>query len=706
MSLHQLAKHVRDHGRGDDTQLMHVTPNEIKGLQALALRNGTSLTTNPYTGLPEAGVLDKLLPTVIGAAGAYFGVSPAMTGLITGGVNYAMTGNLQKGLMSGLGAWGGASLMSNVMGAGAGVMGADLMGTASQAGTDAMLETGYNPTHTMSPQEISEGVASKRLTPQDAEAYGKAFSQSFDPAREATGIDQMTKGFGAIKQDPGSFFKENMFPIAATAAPFLMKDDSSNTGGTTPVSQGTSYIRPYTYSQVKNPNYGQPGQPYFIQSQTAQEPVVASQWGNKIYPSYADGGITSLDGGMRQGGMFPQSQQEPLEFATPTQRPISAEVVSADYDPKVQPYTGEAVRMADGGISGVTPLQLAAPTNKYNLPPQVPSQSVTNYNALLADRANNEYNVQPAPLNMLPGGGQQAGAEDLGKIINQYYVKNLGRQADQPGLEAWTQQVQQGSSLADINKGIAASPEGVTYKAYTDLLGRRPDEGGMAFWQKYINEGHTPEEIRDAFMQSPEYLAKHPNTVAPVAGPAQADIDAYNAANPTTAKVYDPKTQTYSTPSVTQAQIDAWKATKASSDPMNTDPSGFYIDGQGQVWASKAAYDNAHREADGGAIHAYAAGGPTYGLGSYSDGGRLLKGPGDGVSDNIPAMIGEHQPARLADGEFVVPARIVSEIGNGSTDAGARKLYEMMDRVQSKRAKSAKKGKFAINSKADKELPV
>jgi hypothetical protein len=93
-------------------------------------------------------------------------------------------------------------------------------------------------------------------------------------------------------------------------------------------------------------------------------------------------------------------------------------------------------------------------------------------------------------------------------------------------------------------------------------------------------------------------------------------------------------------------------------------------------------------------------------LGSYSDGGRLLKGPGDGVSDNIPATIGGHQPARLADGEFVIPARIVSELGNGSTDAGAKRLYAMMERVQAKRKKSMGKGKFAVNSKAAKDLPA
>jgi hypothetical protein len=101
-----------------------------------------------------------------------------------------------------------------------------------------------------------------------------------------------------------------------------------------------------------------------------------------------------------------------------------------------------------------------------------------------------------------------------------------------------------------------------------------------------------------------------------------------------------------------------------------------------------------------------AARGGQFNLGGYSDGGRLLRGPGDGVSDSIPATIGNRQPARLADGEFVIPARIVSEIGNGSTEAGARKLYAMMDRVQRARAKTTGKGKVAKNTRADKYLPA
>jgi hypothetical protein len=105
-----------------------------------------------------------------------------------------------------------------------------------------------------------------------------------------------------------------------------------------------------------------------------------------------------------------------------------------------------------------------------------------------------------------------------------------------------------------------------------------------------------------------------------------------------------------------------------------------------------------YKSAGGGAVDGH--------LGDYSDGGRLLRGPGDGVSDSIPASIGGKRPARLAEGEFVVPARIVSELGNGSTEAGAKQLYAMMDRVQKARSKSVGKGRVAVDARARKHLPA
>ena len=96
----------------------------------------------------------------------------------------------------------------------------------------------------------------------------------------------------------------------------------------------------------------------------------------------------------------------------------------------------------------------------------------------------------------------------------------------------------------------------------------------------------------------------------------------------------------------------------------------------------------------GGMGGGLAAGGLSS-LGGYAAGGnpRLLKGPGDGMSDNIPATIAGKQPARLADGEFVIPADVVSHLGNGSTEAGAKILHGMMNKVRKARTGNPKQGK-------------
>ena len=93
-------------------------------------------------------------------------------------------------------------------------------------------------------------------------------------------------------------------------------------------------------------------------------------------------------------------------------------------------------------------------------------------------------------------------------------------------------------------------------------------------------------------------------------------------------------------------------------------------------------------------------------LGGYSKGGNLLAGPGDGVSDDIPASIAGRQPARLAAGEYVIPSRIVSELGNGSTDAGAKRLDAMVQKINAGRAKTLGGKKYAADTRAYKHLPV
>lgn len=117
-----MAQQLQSMGRGDDKMLVHMTPEEVNSLQGLAMAHGGSLTINPETGLPEAGWLGKLLPMVLGAALAATGVGAPLAAGIVGAGQFARTGSLKKGLMAGLGAFGGAGL------AGAAGVGGSLLG--------------------------------------------------------------------------------------------------------------------------------------------------------------------------------------------------------------------------------------------------------------------------------------------------------------------------------------------------------------------------------------------------------------------------------------------------------------------------------------------------------------------------------------------------------------------------------------------------
>jgi len=163
--MQALANQIQAQGRGNDSVLVHMTPGEVSGLQALAQRHGGSLTRNPQTGLPEAGFLDDILPMLAGAVGGALGIDPWMVGAGVGAVTGLTTGNLEKGLMAGLGAYGGASLGAafNPSGAIGGVgFGDRFMGPAG--GSLATTRTG--PAH---------GDVASSLIPDEAMASHSGF---------------------------------------------------------------------------------------------------------------------------------------------------------------------------------------------------------------------------------------------------------------------------------------------------------------------------------------------------------------------------------------------------------------------------------------------------------------------------------------------------------------------------------------------------
>lgn len=144
-----MAEQLRSQGRGEDSMLVHMTPNEVNSLQGLAMAHGGSLTINPNTGLPEAGFLKGILPTLFGGLLSLIpGVGPLMAAGIVGAGQTAITGDLGKGLMAGLGAYGGASLAGGIKGATSGVANTAVQAPAGQAvssagaglGTDAATQ--------------------------------------------------------------------------------------------------------------------------------------------------------------------------------------------------------------------------------------------------------------------------------------------------------------------------------------------------------------------------------------------------------------------------------------------------------------------------------------------------------------------------------------------------------------------------------------
>ncbi len=264
--------------------------------------------------------------------------------------------------------------------------------------------------------------------------------------------------------------------------------------------------------------------------------------------------------------------------------------------------------------------------------------------------------------------------------------------------------------------GPTISPESLGYKPLTPNLSASvatPEataayESSLANKQMAFDAGTTGERLSTmgegvkslgrpgGFSNFYENLANDPNTYG-----AKTTLAA--AAAPTLAYAMEPGEPPPDTP----VDSDPGQQFDYMANPTTPTPSSNPYGTEQKYFAPQYVKRTEPRfAANGGMMASGGISDAGYNLGGYSDGGRLLRGPGDGVSDSIPAVIGKKQPARLADGEFVVPARIVSELGNGSTEAGARKLYAMMDRIQKARGKTVGKGKVAKNSRSEKYLPA
>ena len=235
MSLAVLADHMASKGRGPDSMLIHMSPREVQGLQALAQSHGGSLTVNPHTGLPEAGMLSDLFkavaPIALGAflGPAGLGMSSLMAGAATGGITALATGSLSRGLMAGLGAYGGAGLGEGLMNAGT-----TAMGTSASLGAGIPADMAFNL--------ADAGVESAA----NVDATTKALAQA-----QPTAFDKVAAGAKAVTASPGAAFdfaKQNLGNIAAAATPIMAGSMVPTT--TQAPTQDTGNIRKFSFDPI------------------------------------------------------------------------------------------------------------------------------------------------------------------------------------------------------------------------------------------------------------------------------------------------------------------------------------------------------------------------------------------------------------------------------------------------------------------------
>jgi hypothetical protein len=337
--------------------LVHMAPEEVKGLQSLALAAGGSLSINPDTGLYEANFLKKLLPTLLGFGLNFLfpGLGALGSGLLVGaGETIRTGGDLGKGLMAGLGAFGGAGLGSALAGAGA------VAGGAGQAGITAAGETAAAAAAKEGAQQAAIEAAKKKAI---EEATRKAVAEQ----AATKGIASGATGWQNIKAGAGSLFKTSPGIGALGGADAFGATFNALPGGMI----GKAGLVT-SAANVLTPDMEVPGDGYNIDDSyyesygydPAQGRFLGGQWrkGYPGFPGYAMGGpvMPRANFDYPQAGITKSNYAPNLEYSKPRE-------ILDGYDTKIDPFTG-AEGFAKGGSvpSGVQELNNAMVSARYS----------------------------------------------------------------------------------------------------------------------------------------------------------------------------------------------------------------------------------------------------------------------------------------------------------------------------------------------------
>mgnify|MGYP006398020473 CR=1 FL=1 len=672
-NLHPIARSVQSQGRGEDTQLVHMTPGEVHGLQALAMAHGGSLTINPSTGLPEAGFLKQILPMVAGFAlgPAGFGMSAVGAGLTVGGLT-ALTsgGDLGKGLMAGLGAWGGAGLGGAVAG-----MGSNAIGSQAAANANAVSnQVGIGPYAAAAEKAAIQEATKTQLLKEGAKA---AMSNPMGLVDSFGGFEGAAKVLGAASlpamlSDQTATKMPDQKRTPTTVAQLEYRRNARSLADRDPNSTSE-------YNYFEGPGYVKTG-----------ETTYAAQGG---VMGYAQGGAP-ISGGQR-------ANMSPEEYLNQYFSPVQTATRMPDTNKKA---AGGIMSLAEGGSytpysAGYKPMTPEEFTRMYMTPQASPGSlpgGVSGYEGVTRTGNTNVYT---------PGTGGQSDIQtdaDGRKYRLEYdpatgtYRKIYEEEAAPvapvaPNAPAPTVNQDPGSSFD--------SPPMTDEQFYAQQMQGQINANTLA---DVFGYGSIGDFGGDGKGGSSDGVPTYGGGVAPIA-PLAAQTRSLTV-DPVAAAVAQ-----------AQAEADAGMAPGAGtpgnpnfSGPMPSDSGSGGGHDAGVTGGNSFGGDNAdgggYNEAAGGLI-SLAAGGmakggfvvpadvvSALGNGSTNAGLRALqvnfgavkhiKGNGDGLSDSIPTSIDGRQPARVADGEAYIDPRTVAKIGGGDIKKGAKKLYAMMDKVR------------------------
>ena len=601
MASHQLAQGLAGLGRNGDSMLVHMTPDEVHGLQSLAMAQGGSLTINPHTGLPEASFLGGLFKAVapiaagvaLGPAGFGLFESALGAGLAVGAGAYALTGNPMEALSAGLGGAGGFNLGSNLKAFG-----------------------------TVDPTQAVETIAKEN-------PVGFGTANTLNAATEAE-----RAAFGNVASDVAG----NVAQDTIAKAPL---------SGFESAAQGVQKImQPGGISDYANYVKSIGGSPW-MDAATVGMPIMKAAMEKEPLKPFTDDSYQ-----MKYEGPYkPQDRQVRMPTLEEQQQLAAAGSPEYSYFGVSNPYPGFTAAYADGGSISTGGIR-----DLYGQPDDQADGAVLSQDGYGLGRLGR----------MAEGGMAYAGggaiAFDNGGAIEQIYSPSSAAQASYAVAPTDLSQVAKlGQAPADSNimQGLMSGMAGLTglqqqtQNAISDPLGRmtgsqinamNPAMGAFGYPQSQ----NTAPWFASLFGGLFNKQANQANQA-----PALTMQDYINAAQ-----------RTYNT---------------------QANPIGLASGAEQQYFDQINPQEPKVQAAQGGIMGLREGGKPTQ--------GGYLDGPGDGMSDSIPATIADKQPARLADGEFVVPADVVSHLGNGSTKAGAKHLYKMMDKVRRARTGTTKQGR-------------